>query len=305
MQETRWKEPVMGYFDYCRKVRFFLLALLFFLVVGFRATDVQAKVPNIVIFLSDDHTWRDSSVYGSPDIETPQMQRIANLGMTFDQAFVASPSCAPSRAALLTGLYPSRNGAEVNHSRPSAEITKLPAYLQRLGYEVVSFGKVGHYGQTPDYGFDLAKHYGYHDDVAVDEAIDWLRHRDSGKPLCLFVGTNWPHVPWPDKIDDIDPAQLSVPPNHVDTPTSRDWRAKYIAAIRKMDHELGRVYDAAFAKFGEEFFFLHTSDHGAQWPFGKWNLYDDGIRTPMIVTWPGRIESGTRSNAMWMCCQPC
>ncbi|MDA9840914.1 sulfatase-like hydrolase/transferase [Rubripirellula sp.] len=298
MQETRWKEPVMGYFDYCRKVRFFLLALLFFLVVGFRATDVQAKVPNIVIFLSDDHTWRDSSVYGSPDIETPQMQRIANLGMTFDQAFVASPSCAPSRAALLTGLYPSRNGAEVNHSRPSAEITKLPAYLQRLGYEVVSFGKVGHYGQTPDYGFDLAKHFGYHDDVAVDEAIDWLGNRDSEKPLCLFVGTNWPHVPWPDKIDDIDPAKLSVPPNHVDTPTSRDWRAKYIAAIRRMDQELGRVYDAAFAKFGEEFFFLHTSDHGAQWPFGKWNLYDDGIRTPMIVTWPGRIESGTRSNAM-------
>jgi arylsulfatase A-like enzyme len=55
-----------------------------------------------VVFLSDDHTWRDSSVYGSPDIETPNMARLAAQGTTFDQAFVVSPSCAPSRAALLT-----------------------------------------------------------------------------------------------------------------------------------------------------------------------------------------------------------
>ena len=65
-----------------------------------------------------------------------------------------------------------------------------------------------------------------------------------------------------------------------------------------MDNELGKVYDAARKILGEEVFFLHTSDHGAQWPFGKWNLYDDGIRTPMIVSWPGRIAGGKRSDAM-------
>lgn len=84
--------------------------------------------PDMVIFLSDDHTWRDSSVYGSPDIETPNMARLAKAGMTFYKAYVASPSCAPSRAALLTGLYPANNGAEPNHSRPRADIKKLPAY---------------------------------------------------------------------------------------------------------------------------------------------------------------------------------
>ncbi|MCR9293261.1 MAG: sulfatase-like hydrolase/transferase [bacterium] len=278
--------------------------LAFMLAAAFQAGSLAyASEPtshphHMVVFLSDDHTWRDASVYGSPDIETPNMQRLADAGMTFDNAFVASPSCAPSRAALLTGMYPARNGAEANHSRPQADLKKLPAYLQELGYEVVSFGKVGHYRQTPEYGFDLAKHFGYHDDVAVDEAIKWLRERDSDKPLCLFVGTNWPHVPWPEDVSGIDADKLVVPPNHVDTPTSRQWRAKYVAAIRTMDRELGKVYDAAREVLGEDVFFLHTSDHGAQWPFGKWNLYDDGIRTPMIVAWPGKVTSGTRSDAM-------
>ena len=76
------------------------------------------------------------------------MQRLAAAGLMFDRAFVASPSCAPSRAALLTGLMPARNGAEANHSKPRAELKKLPAYLKELGYEVVSFGKVSHYQHT-------------------------------------------------------------------------------------------------------------------------------------------------------------
>ncbi|QDT84166.1 sulfatase-like hydrolase/transferase [Gimesia chilikensis] len=262
------------------------------------AVSAETPRPDMVIFLSDDHTWRDSSVYGSPDIKTPNMDRLAAQGMTFNNAFVASPSCAPSRAALLTGLYPANNGAEPNHSRPRVEIKKLPAYLQELGYEVVSFGKVGHYKQTPEYGFDIARHFRYHEDVAIHKAIEWLQQRDSNRPLCLFVGTNWPHVPWPEEIGDIDPAALQVPPHHVDTPVTREWRAKYMAAIQTMDRELGQVYDVARQKLGDDVFFLHTSDHGAQWPFGKWNLYDEGIRTPLIVSWPGQIKPGVRTDAM-------
>ncbi len=258
----------------------------------------EPRRPNIVVFLSDDHTWRDSSVYGSPDIDTPHMARVAAAGMTFNQAFVASPSCAPSRAAMLTGMYPARNGAEANHSRPAADRQKLPAYLQELGYEVVSFGKVGHYRQTAEYGFDIARHFGYHEDIAVPKALEWLRERQSDQPLCLFVGSNWPHVPWPEDIGEVDPASLSVPPHHVDTPVTRQWRAKYVAAIRKMDDELGQVYDLAREKLGEDTCFVHTSDHGAQWPFGKWTLYEDGIRTPLIVSWPQRVAAGVRSDAM-------
>ncbi|MEQ1827808.1 MAG: sulfatase-like hydrolase/transferase, partial [Pirellula sp.] len=261
------------------------------------ASPSDAK-PNIVVFLSDDHTWRDSGVYGSKDIQTPNMDRLSRDGMTFDNAYVASPSCAPSRAALLTGLYPANNGAEANHSRPRESIKKLPAHLHELGYEVVSFGKVGHYKQTAEYGFDVARHFNYHEDIAVPKAIEWLRDRDATKPLCMFVGTNWPHVPWPEESDGIDPSKLIIPPNHVDNERMRERRAKYVAAIRKMDQDLGQVYDAALRQLGDSTFFLHTSDHGAQMPFGKWNLYDDGIRTPLIVRWKGHVAAASRSKAM-------
>jgi len=287
---NEWARPTVGIW----------LGLLAGHLVGWLclAAPATAAPPNIVIFLSDDHTLRDCSVYGSPDIKTPNMERLAAAGMVFDRAYVASPSCAPSRAALLTGLYPARNTAEANHSRPKAEIKKLPAYFQELGYQVASFGKVGHYNQTPEYGFDIARHFTYHEDIAIPRAVEWLRERKSSKPLCLFVGTNWPHVPWPEEIGDIDPDSLVIPPTHVDNPTTRLWRSRYVAAVKTMDTELGLVYDAARELLGDDTFFLHTSDHGSQWPFAKWNLYQDGIHTPLIVSWPGRVRPGTRTDAM-------
>ncbi|BCU79790.1 heparan N-sulfatase [Luteolibacter sp. LG18] len=269
------------------------------LLLGTPAYSVEpAHKPNLVIFISDDHTAGDSTVYGSKDIATPNMSRLAAEGMTFDRAFAASPTCAPSRAAMLTGLMPARNGSEANHSAPKPEIKKLPAYLKELGYEVVAFGKVGHYQQTKDYGFDLSEHNGFHDDVAVPEALKWLEARKSDKPLCLFVGTNWPHVPWPDTPEGHEPKDVNIPPNHVDTPATHQARARYYAAITRMDNELGQVHDLARRKFGDDLCFLHFSDQGAQWPFGKWTLYDEGIRVPMIAVWPGHAKAGSRSNAL-------
>lgn len=254
--------------------------------------------PHLVIFLSDDHSVLDSTLYGAKDVQTPSMQRIAREGIAFDRAFVASPSCAPSRAALLTGLMPARNGAEANHSKPRAEIKKLPAYLKELGYEVAAFGKVSHYQHTRDYGFDHWAYDKYHEDICVSAGIEWLRARKSDKPLCLFIGTNWPHVPWPKDGEGYEPANLQVPATHVDTPQTRLSRARYYAAVARMDRELGEVFDAARQVLGQNVFFLHTADHGAQWPFAKWNCYDAGIRTPMIAVWPGKIKAGTRTNAM-------
>ena len=201
----------------------------------------------------------------------------------------------PSRAALLTGLMPARNGAEANHSKPRAEIRKLPAYLKDLGYEVVSFGKVSHYQHTGDYGFDHFAHDKFHEDIAVSAAIAWLRARRDSRPLCLFVGTNWPHVPWPATGEGYAADAVTVPANHVDTPRTREARATYYAAVGRMDRELGEVFDAAREVLGAGTFFLTTSDHGAQWPFGKWSCYDGGIRTPMIAVWPGRTRPGTRT----------
>ena len=253
--------------------------------------------PDVVVFIADDLGWADCSMHGGADVPTPNMARLAADGVTFTHAFVASPSCAPSRAALLTALDPMRNGAMLNHSRPRADVKKWPAYFRELGYETVAFGKVAHYAQVKEYGFDHVGHFNYHQDDCVAAAVKWLEARKPGKPLCLLVGTNWPHVPWP-KQTAIDPARLTLPPPLVDTPETRFARARYLAAVANADRDLGLVYDAARKYLGKDLLFLFTSDHGAQFPFGKWNGYDAGIRTPLLAAWPGTIRPKSTTAAM-------
>ena len=79
-----------------------------------------AGQPNIVVFISDDHSQLDSQAYGSTEVRTPNMAKLAEDGLKFTHAFVASPACGPSRTAMLTGLWSARNGAEANHQREAA-----------------------------------------------------------------------------------------------------------------------------------------------------------------------------------------
>jgi uncharacterized sulfatase len=136
--------------------------------------------------------------------------------------------------------------------------------------------------------------------VAIPAAVEWLknRKRDGAKPLCLFVGSNWPHVPWPEKDLGYDPAQLPLPAGSIDTPATREWRARYAAAVSKADNDLGLVLDAVRESLPEDTLVLFTADNGAQWPFGKWNLYESGVGVPLIVVWPGVVKPGARTDAM-------
>ena len=61
---------------------------------------------------------------------------------------------------------------------------------------------------------------------------------------------------------------------------------------------MGRIFKFAEERFGKNFIFLFTSDHGGQWPRGKWNLYDSGTRVPLVVSWPGKIAASKRTEAM-------
>jgi N-sulfoglucosamine sulfohydrolase len=277
-----------------------------FLVAGILAAQplFGAPKPNLVLFISDDLGQIECSPYARKDgptpARTPNMQRLAEAGMTFTQAFVASPSCAPNRATLLTGLYTARHGAVNNHDKPRAAIKKWPAYLRELGYEVVAFGKVSHYKHTTDYGFDHFAYDGFHDHRGIAAAVELLAKRDpaKAKPLCLIVGTNWPHVPWPDDAEGYDATTLRLPPTMIDTPATRTALARYLTACAKADTDLGVIYDAAEKHLGANTLFLFTSDHGAQLPFGKWNCYDAGIRVPLIAKWSGVIAANSRTKAL-------
>lgn len=267
------------------------VSILSILAISSRA----AESPNLVVFISDDHGYHDSSVAGGERFQTPNLDRLQQRGMTLTRAFAPSPSCAPSRAALLTGLMPARNGAIFNHQPPRDEIKKWPVYLQELGYEVVAFGKVAHYKQGKRYGFDHVVHDTFHDHECIPAALDFLSSWKGEKPLCMMVGTNWPHVPWPERTERISGP---LPPKHVDTDDTREWRARYAAAVANMDRDLGEIYDAAYDRLGPNTLFLHFSDHGAQWPFGKWNLYDTGSRVPFFAVWPDVIKPGSQTDAM-------
>ena len=126
--------------------------------MGYASVSVADK-PHILVYLSDDHSQFDCSVYSAKDMPVPHMEKLAADGLVFDNAFVASPSCAPSRAALLTGLMPARNGAEANHTFPRQGTHFLVEDLKDIGYEVVAFGKVAHGGSAKRVGLDKMNIY--------------------------------------------------------------------------------------------------------------------------------------------------
>ena len=98
---------------------------------------------------------------------------------------------------------------------------------------------------------------------------------------------------------DYDPSKITLPSHFVDTPETREHWARYLTDITGMDAEMAKIDALARGYFGnDDFLFMFTADHGGQWPFGKWNLYDSGINVPMIVRWPGKIAADTRTEAM-------
>jgi N-sulfoglucosamine sulfohydrolase len=255
---------------------------------------LQAQKPNIVIYIADDQSYSDVSINGALGLQTPTAELLAKEGMRFTNAFVASPACAPSRAALLTGLMPSRNGAEANHTYPKPGTLVLTKKLQESGYKVLGFGKIAHDKMNMECGFDF---YSEPRINLFDHVAEYFRSNQPNQPICLMVGDRRPHVPWTAKSI-YDPSALKLPPNFIDTKETRNHWAKYYTEITMFDDEMGKVYSLAKEKFGDNFIFIYTADNGAQWPFGKWNLYDAGIKVPLIIVWPGHIKPNTRTYAM-------
>ena len=256
----------------------------------------EKRLPDILVYLADDLSARDLELYGGTDIKTPAIDALARDGMTFERAFVASPACAPSRAALLTGLMPARNGAEENHTFPRQGTIRLPAILNQLGYQTVAFGKVAHSKSAPDYAFEV--HSGEKDITELRPVVKkFLENRTDPRPLALFVGVSNPHVPWPSNST-VDPRALTIPAKLLDTPQTRVQRSRYLQEVKDLDAYLGELRTLATKHMADDTIFVFSSDHGAQFPFGKWTLYDEGIRVPLIVARKGKIQRQSRTTAM-------
>jgi N-sulfoglucosamine sulfohydrolase len=256
----------------------------------------EAARPNFIVYMSDDHGMLFSEPYGAANIHTPNLARLAAEGMRFTHAFNTSPSCGPSRTSMLTGLWPARHGAEPNHKPPKPGVEGLPAVLKSLGYETACFGKVAHNDWAKYYNFDVVQgpNVGCRDTSAVEQ---FLAARDKSKPLCLFFGSHYPHVPWV-KNEGYDPATVKLPPTLVDTPETRRQATDYYTSVSRTDALAGGFRALVQKHVPGDSLFIYTTDHGAQWPFSKWDLYDAGIRLPFLAVWPGKLKPGSTNDAM-------
>jgi N-sulfoglucosamine sulfohydrolase len=281
-----------------------LISRRHFLAGAAALSAAQAPKPNLVLFLADDHGYWDSPVYGNRVVRTPNLDKLAGDGLTFTHAFSGAAICIPSRAIISSGLCSHRNGAIANGRPMKDGIKTLPAYLSELGYRVAHFGK-SHFLPAANYtAWEAVKSEvigegPLNNDLDTAAFDKWLAARESSdtRPLCLIVCSHSPHVIW-DKYSGYDPATVDLPPSFVDTPETRTARANYYTDVTKMDTQLGEVRASVEKHLGRNTLFLYTSDNGAQWPFGKWTLYDGGIRLPMIAVWPGVGPRGKRTEAM-------
>ena len=114
-----------------------------------------AKNPNIVFILCDDHRWDALGMMGHPFLETPHLDKLAASGVQFNQAFVTTSLCSPSRASILTGMYAHNHGVVDNYNPVDPMLRFFPEYLQQAGYETAFIGK-WHMGDEddPQRGFD-------------------------------------------------------------------------------------------------------------------------------------------------------
>ncbi|MEL7340315.1 MAG: sulfatase, partial [Bacteroidota bacterium] len=254
----------------------------------------MARKPNLFIYLADDLSKADMGTYGAKRAKTPFLDQLAAEGIQFENAYVASPSCAPSRAALLTGLWPIRNGAQANHRLPQTDIPLLTQSLRESGYRVIAIGKIAHKQLHDSLSFDYYRHRPVN---LTQQVRQYLRQHPSDQPTCLLIGDRRPHVAWTSSPT-YDPDSVDLPVNLLDTPETRAHRARYYTDISGLDHEFGQIKAHLDSLWQTPFLTLFSSDHGAQWPFAKWNLYEIGTNVPLLISWPGQIEADQQSDAM-------
>ena len=278
-----------------------VFALLVFVLGGFVQAQESGEGLNVVIFIADDLGRNDIGPYGNRVVETPHLDQFAKEAVVFNQVFASSPTCAPSRASIHTGLMPFRHGAHANHTGIKTAVKTLPSYLKEEDYHVGFAGKL-HLGPMEQYPFDLiegtnVREPGHENDGVLWTDLElgpvdkWLDEASNKKqPFVLVVNDHSPHVIWPEKAE-YDPKDIDIPPFHIDTEETRKSRARYYTDITKMDNNVGELLESIKAHgLAENTIFIFTADQGPQWAFGKWNLYDYGMQVPLMVHWPGKTN---------------
>ena len=248
--------------------------------------------PNILFCIADDWSWGYAGVYGSAVVKTPTFDRIAREGALFQNAFCASPSCTPSRGAILTGrpIHQLEEGGNLWSHLPK-RFDVFPDLLEKAGYHIGLHGK----GWGPG-DFKAGGRTRNPAGPSFKTFQEFLKARPAGKPFYFWFGTEDPHRPY-DKGSGLraglKPEDVKIPPFWPDAPEIRGDILDYCFEVQRMDRAMGEVIKTLEAA-GEldNTLIIFTSDNGMPFPRAKANLYDQGTRMPLAMRWPARIKPG-------------
>jgi N-sulfoglucosamine sulfohydrolase len=273
----------------------------------------ETAKPNILFCISDDQTWIHTSIMGTKEINTPGFDRIAREGILFENAYTAAPSCAPSRAAILTGqeIYRLKEGGLL-FGALSEEFQLFPKMLETAGYHIGYTAKdyspanktLQGYWQNPlgeafnaatiknppegIYGIDYAENF--------RQFLDG--NRSLGKPFFFWYGCVEPHREYGSGIgraNGKDPRNIKVPGFLPDSMVVQEDMADYFFEIEWFDRHLQRMIKLLDEQ-GEldNTIIVVTSDNGMPFPRAKANLYEYGTHMPLAIRWGDHIKGGRK-----------
>jgi arylsulfatase A-like enzyme len=254
----------------------------------------DAKRPNIFMAMADDWGWPHAGCYGDAVVRTPTFDRLASEGALFVNAFVSSPSCTPSRAALMTGQYHWRLEESANlWSTLRPEFKTYPELLRDAGYFI------GHMRKA--WGPGRIQAQGRSEDPtgpAFKSFAEFLQARPPNMPFCFWFGSSDPHRPYDPGSGQragFDLPKIRVPAFLPDHPTVRSDIADYYFEVERFDRELGEAIEL-LKQSGEldSTLIAVSGDNGFPFPRGKSNLYDLGTHVPLVIRWPGQTPPANR-----------
>ena len=260
--------------------------------------NTERKRPNIILIIGDDISVDDFGCYGHPNIRTPNVDKLADGGLRFTNAYLTTSQCSPSRCSVITGRYPHNTGAPELHTALPEGQPMFPLELKKNGYHCAVAGKwhMGvHWSRVfPD---DYAK-------KAFDKIVDsgpggeerWtecLRERPKEKPFFMWFASHDAHRSWSrDKNAKPHTSEDAIiPPYLIDTPAVRKDMAQYYDEVQRLDRYTGEVVkELENQGVLDNTIIIFMADNGRPFPRCKTRLLDSGIKTPLIIHWPAGLK---------------